>query len=248
MEPIARGGSFLQKTEVIPLPAPDLPEKFSCALLPSSNSATSVYKYVGLPEGVALLDIFTFKLSDKTIKQAKPVKRQNGATGLDYSVKVLKWDSQSCELELTGSYNGKLAPVTFTASKLTTTLVHIHTAPQVSFAFTFLDSTSLVHSAADPDRVAGIRAPKRIASPAPVFPEELRRTGNQGMFAFLGIVNRQGKFDSSRWIVLECLHPLFVHSAVRTILEGWRFAPGQMGAQAVDILAVVEVDFRLFGK
>jgi hypothetical protein len=100
----------------------------------------------------------------------------------------------------------------------------------------------------EPDPVKGISEPRIIAKPFPKYPEELRAAGREGLFSFLGIVTRQGKFDPSRWIVLECLNPFFARNALKTIFENWEFAPAKMGTQAVDILAVVEVAFRLYAR
>jgi TonB family protein len=90
----------------------------------------------------------------------------------------------------------------------------------------------------------GIRAPAILYHPMPPYTEEARENRVEGILLLQVIIRKDGSVDSIK--VLRGLGYGLDESAIRTIMEKWRFQPGTLNEQPVDVKANLEVSFRLF--
>jgi TonB family protein len=90
----------------------------------------------------------------------------------------------------------------------------------------------------------GIRAPAILYQPMPPYTEEARENRVEGILLLQLIIRKDGSVDSPK--VLRGLGYGLDESAIRTITEEWRFQPGTLNGKPVNVMANVEVSFRLF--
>lgn len=90
---------------------------------------------------------------------------------------------------------------------------------------------------------AGIRDPEPIYTPTPNYTEEARRAKIEGIVLIQVVIRRDGSVDNPR--VLRGLGYGLDESAVQTIVTKWKFKPGLKDGQPVDVIANIEVTFRL---
>jgi hypothetical protein len=231
---------------VAELPSAVLPLRLSSSYFPLSASARFPVGDLGLPGELSLLDVYTFRFSEKDIKRSKKISRQNEMAKLTYSLKMRDWAEESCEIEFSGRYRDSLVPVITRLNKKTTTVIRID---HLYFAFTFVSAAikadEILLSATRPEHESSIVLPKVIRDPIPEYPPELSRRKKQGNFHFLAVITREGRVNRSHGIVLECFHWFFARNALEVIFNDWEFRPGQQDGQAIDIMAEIEVSYRL---
>lgn len=90
----------------------------------------------------------------------------------------------------------------------------------------------------------GIDPPKILYHPNPSYTQEARDAKVEGLVVLEGIIRKDGKVDSLK--LLKALGHGLDESAIRTIAEEWRFRPGTLNGQPVDVKANIEVSFRLY--
>lgn len=232
---------------VIPLANADLPERISKAILQPPGSTSLALPGCNLPGRVLVLDIHTIQLPDPDSPNSKPQKHENGVAGLRYSVKLRRWAEDSCEIELTGKYGrNPFTPLPVSLSRRTTTLVHPDPGGPLVFAFTFLDAVPLIGQSQGHGDREGNPEPAVVTRPAPEVPAGLAGMRKSGTFSVAAIITPQGRVDPARWVIRECTHPLFARSAMKTILNSWKFIPAKVDGTATAALATIEVMFTAF--
>lgn len=248
LEPGAKGAKPLEGPfEVVSLPEAELPERISHAIFPSSGGTLTMPSYVGMSDKATLLDIFTHSISNDSSGELTAGERTNEFAGLRYSVRLYNCTDEACQLELHSSCRLAKSTVTVSVSKNTTTVVHVNGAPRLSYAFTFLNRSSLLSSGIASIKDTGVIEPRPVQVPSPRYPRELGDAVEESRFSFVGIITEKGNLDRSRWILLECPHPNFARNALSTMLEKWTFVPARKAEKAIRIIAAVEVTFRLYG-
>ncbi len=90
----------------------------------------------------------------------------------------------------------------------------------------------------------GVKPPEILLKPLPAYTEEARKARAEGIVMIQAIVRKDGTVDSFR--VVRSLGYGLDESAINTIATKWRFKPGTKNGQAVDVLANIEVSFRLY--
>jgi len=90
----------------------------------------------------------------------------------------------------------------------------------------------------------GVRAPVAIVMPLPLYTEEARKARVEGVVTIEAVVRKNGTVDSFR--VVRGLGYGLDESAISTIAGKWRFKPGTLNAQPVDVRCNIEVSFRLY--
>jgi len=117
------------------------------------------------------------------------------------------------------------------------------------YAFFFLAlAISMSHGVADqgvgPYVVgSGVVPPSPLVQPLPRYTDEARKARISGIVVLQCIVRKDGTPDSFK--VIRSLGYGLDESAVYTIATKWRFKPGTKNGIPVDVMAVVEVQFRL---
>jgi TonB family protein len=92
--------------------------------------------------------------------------------------------------------------------------------------------------------VRGAKPPKAIYQPMPSYTEEARLKRIEGWILLQVFVRKDGTVGDAK--VLKGLGCGLDESAINTITKEWRFEPGTVNGQPVDIQATVEVSFRLY--
>jgi TonB family protein len=92
--------------------------------------------------------------------------------------------------------------------------------------------------------VRGAKPPKAIYQPMPSYTDEARLKRIEGLILIQVLVRKDGTVGDAK--VLKGLGYGLDESAISTITKVWRFEPGTVNGQPVDIQATVEVSFRLY--
>jgi TonB family protein len=92
--------------------------------------------------------------------------------------------------------------------------------------------------------VKGVIPPKAIYQVMPSYTDEAREKRIEGLILLQVFVRKDGTVGDVK--VLKGLGYGLDESAIRTITKQWRFEPGTVNGQPVDIKATIEVSFRLY--
>jgi protein TonB len=90
----------------------------------------------------------------------------------------------------------------------------------------------------------GIRAPVPLLQPLPDYTDQARKAHIEGIIVIQAVVRKNGTVEVIR--VLRGLGYGLDESAIGTISRKWRFTPGTLNGIPVDVIANIEVSFRLF--
>jgi periplasmic protein TonB len=90
----------------------------------------------------------------------------------------------------------------------------------------------------------GVNPPVPLIQTRPNYTEDARKARAEGIVLLQAIVRKDGTVDSFR--VLRSLGYGLDEQAIQTIATKWRFKPGTKNGQAVDVIANIEVTFRLY--
>ena len=91
---------------------------------------------------------------------------------------------------------------------------------------------------------AGFYRRRVLAQPLPQYTEQARKARVEGIVVLQAVVRKDGTVDSFR--VLRGLGYGLDESAINTIATKWRFRPGTLNGQPVDVQANIEVSFKLY--
>jgi TonB family protein len=95
-----------------------------------------------------------------------------------------------------------------------------------------------------PVRVGGnIRAPRKIHSVNPTYPESMMREGREAVVALEARIDADGNVTSTR-VVSTQVHPDFAAAAIAA-MEQWRFEPTLLNGKPVEVLVDVSMSFSL---
>jgi TonB family protein len=89
-----------------------------------------------------------------------------------------------------------------------------------------------------------VKAPEILSQPLPAYTAEARAAGVEGIVLIQAIIRKDGTVDSFK--ILRGLGYGLDESAINTITTRWRFRPGTLNGEPVDVWANIEVSFRLF--
>jgi len=90
----------------------------------------------------------------------------------------------------------------------------------------------------------GVKPPVAIYQPLPAYTEEARKARTEGVVMIQAVIRRDGTVDSFK--IIRGLGYGLDESAINTIATKWRFWPGTLNGAPVDVLANIEVSFRLY--
>jgi TonB family protein len=105
-------------------------------------------------------------------------------------------------------------------------------------------TSALERTSAPPLVGNGLKPPEPLLQPLPDYTEQAKRVRTEGIVILQGIIRKDGRVDSLR--VLRGLGYDLDESAIRTITDKWRFKPATLDGIPVDVLANIEVSFRLY--
>jgi len=91
---------------------------------------------------------------------------------------------------------------------------------------------------------AGLKLPVGIYQPLPLYTEQARKARIEGLVMLQAVIRKDGTVDSFK--VIRGLGYGLDESAINTIATKWRFKPGTLNGLPVDVLANIEVSFRLY--
>jgi TonB family protein len=90
----------------------------------------------------------------------------------------------------------------------------------------------------------GVAAPKSVYRPMPQYTPQAKEAKIQGVLLLQGVIRKNGHVDG-----LKVLKPLgygLDERAMDVVGSEWRFEPGTLNGQPVDIQANFEISFRLY--
>jgi protein TonB len=90
----------------------------------------------------------------------------------------------------------------------------------------------------------GVTEPTPIYSPRPNYTEEARKARTEGVLVLQAIIRKDGSVDSFK--VVKGLGYGLDEISINTIATKWKFRPGTLKGVPVDVLANIEVTFRLY--
>ncbi|MCZ6484164.1 MAG: energy transducer TonB [Acidobacteria bacterium] len=230
----------LSSYQAVDLPSADFPQQFSCLYGPFPRlQRFTVPEGIEIPRKLILLDIHT--LSEAAWSR-NTVSHRNTFTNLSYQLEVTDWTNDSYELSLSGEYMGfKFQDIPIQGRLDRTKLVTIQrTTRQTLFAVLTPLQAIPLFSTVENSGVGNISGPQLIEGPAPLYPQEL---SEKGTVIIRGIITPEGRLDPDRFVLLECPHPLLGRSALRTILDDWKFQPGEKDGKPVEALTTIEIQF-----
>jgi TonB family protein len=86
--------------------------------------------------------------------------------------------------------------------------------------------------------------PQGVYQPLPSYSQEARDAKAEGIILLQAIIRKDGQVTDLK--ILRGLGYGLDESAINTIREKWRFEPGRFNGQPVDVMANIEVSFRLY--
>jgi TonB family protein len=89
-----------------------------------------------------------------------------------------------------------------------------------------------------------VTAPVALVNPLPAYTEEARKARIEGEVVFQCVVRKDGTVDSFK--ILRILGYGLDESAVRTVAAKWRFKPGTLKGNPVDVLFNISVPFKMY--
>jgi TonB family protein len=90
----------------------------------------------------------------------------------------------------------------------------------------------------------GVTQPVPLAQPIPSYTPEARKARIEGIVVLQAIIRKDGSVDSFK--IIRGLGYGLDESAITTIASKWRFKPGTLNGEPVDVMANIEVRFRLY--
>jgi periplasmic protein TonB len=88
------------------------------------------------------------------------------------------------------------------------------------------------------------KQPVPMNKPLPPYTEDARKARIEGIVVLQAIIRKDGTVDSFK--VIKGLGHGLDDSAINTIASKWRFSPGTLKGVPVDVVANIEVRFRMF--
>jgi periplasmic protein TonB len=90
----------------------------------------------------------------------------------------------------------------------------------------------------------GIKEPQVLIEPLPPYTEAARKARIEGVVVLQAVILRDGTVTGFK--VLQGLGYGLDDSAINTISSKWRFSPGTLNGTKIDVIAKIEVRFRMF--
>ncbi len=90
----------------------------------------------------------------------------------------------------------------------------------------------------------GIKPPQVLYRPMPSYTQAAREAKAEGIMLLKVIIRKDGNVDNIE--VVRGIGYGLDESAIRTIEKEWRFSPGTLNGEPVDVQANIEVSFRIF--
>jgi TonB family protein len=89
-----------------------------------------------------------------------------------------------------------------------------------------------------------VTAPQILYQRLPLYTQAARDAKAEGTVLIEAIVRKDGSIDSA--VVKKALGYGLDQSAIRTIMKDWKFKPGTLNGQPVDVQILIETSFRLY--
>lgn len=96
----------------------------------------------------------------------------------------------------------------------------------------------------EPLRVGGnIKPPRKLVDVRPVYPQEMRDAGIEGVVSLNAVIDAEGKVASVR-LTGSPAHPDLAKAAIEAV-KGWQFSPTLLNGEKVEVQMTVSVAFSL---
>lgn len=229
--------------DLIDMPSNEFAMQFSRLFVPYSKKQTiALSQNIVLPKELALLDVHTLRITEQQIQNKIALSHRNDLHSIKYDIGVLSWSKDSYQIELEGRYEKvKFKNIAVEADSNKTKLIRIRYS---AFRTLYIALTPLEL----PDELKGITPPKAIIQTMPTYPSELSKVECQGRVLIRVFIDKEGKIDKERLILLECPHSLFARNSLDAAVNQWTFTPATQNGVSIDFRGDIEVSFRILYK
>lgn len=243
-----------------------LPARLSKSLVPFLGRGSLVqFSDVGLIKGISFLDIHSLANAGKKGR----IRWRNRIAHLDVQIRNLvrhrerfslssrRFSTRMYSLILKGSFEQQPLEEMRISGKIDRTTIavqHLKDNSSIFFAFTWGEAMlqagipqkrAARQETELPTKDAVVQMPELLSKTYPSYPEELAGAGMESTFRVLVVIDTHGKVQPGRFFILDCTHALFAESAMKSILNGWRFRPGTLNGKAIKVLAQIEATFKI---
>ena len=114
----------------------------------------------------------------------------------------------------------------------------------VAMALAFVGSSALVVAAGQKPRMrigGDVKEPKKLKDVAPVYPEDAKSAGVQGVVIIEAVIGTDGKIVEAR--VLRPV-PLLDKAAIDAVQQ-WEYTPTLLNGEPIEVIMTVTVNFQL---
>jgi hypothetical protein len=195
-----------------------------------------------IPQEPMFLDVYTFAVTKEQIQTNKCLSRHNAFDGIDYRISFQSWSRDRYRVALEGRYeNLKFSGISADASADKTKIVRIkYSANRTLYiALTPLEEENQASR--------GVLPPKAVLRPLPAHPPGLSGIKREGKVRIRVVIDREGRVDREKLVLLECPCYLFARNSLDVILNQWTFEPGTKDGAAASVAANIEFRFGRFG-
>ncbi|HJQ96738.1 MAG TPA: energy transducer TonB, partial [Candidatus Polarisedimenticolaceae bacterium] len=94
----------------------------------------------------------------------------------------------------------------------------------------------------EPRQIEGFQAPALVSPVEPIYPDIARRARIEGTVFMTARIGKEGSVGSLH--LLSASNPMFTEPAFAAVRQ-WRYTPGTLKGEAIEVPNVIRVDFRL---
>lgn len=233
----------------------DLPNIISKSLIPSLVRRPSIrYSDFSLLGQNTFLDAYTLakaskkrnfqwrnEISDLDLQVERLARIEGG-----YSINSKETVPGHFSLLLKGSYQSRRIKPMNIKGRLDRTTVAIQPVSGSRSLFVALTWTdAILHDLSETVAPNITKRPELVHRKTPLDPSIIVGTARaRSLFKVDAVLDKQGHVDSERFVILDCAHPLFALTAMKAILDEWKFTPARVGHRPVETIIAIEVEFR----
>lgn len=237
---------------IVELDSAELPQEVSRLIVQPriDTGPVSLYQF-GLPSKILYLDAYATDPVQRLSQEQKRISRDNRLNRLSYRLERLRRDESRYSVILSRTryqqFRFEKVDVDAAADRTTILAIRLEDERILFFAFTWTDAFPIAARSGDPPSAeeTNIEPGRLISKILPDYPEEARFARLESVFRAAFIVTREGRVDPTRFVLLECLHPIFAREAMGAIIEGWEFEPVRIDGSPKEMYSTAGVRFIL---
>jgi hypothetical protein len=235
----------------------DFPAKITYLMTGAGARYRLQYRELADINQIALLDVFLFypNKSETRERKRKPRKHDNSVVDGELEIRVRDWSETGYSLELQGKYNARFKEVNLEGNWGETRVALVPATKDKAVLIAATPAACLGQVVAglgcraappqDEAKPPAVKDPVLTEKTSPTYPPGLAEAGRSSVVALLVVINKEGRITPDHTLILYTPHALFAASALTEVVQNWRFRPAQVEGKPIDLVAILEVTFRL---